>query len=144
VVDAVGVDDDAGLAGLAEDLGQAHPRDGTGGEQVAQYFAGADRGELVDVAGQQQMRPGRDGLDQLAGQDHVHHRGLVHYDQIGVQRVVAVVSGVAAGLQLQQPVHGGGRVAGQLGQPFGGPAGGRDQHHGGVLGPWRARRRNGR
>ena len=60
MVDAVGVDDDAGLLGLAEDLGQAHPRDGAGGEQVAQDFAGADRGELVDVADQQQMRPGRD------------------------------------------------------------------------------------
>ena len=27
-----------------------------GGEQVAQDFAGADRGELVDVADEQQMR----------------------------------------------------------------------------------------
>ena len=134
VVDAVGVDDDAGLLGLAEDLGQSHPRDGAGGEQVPQDFAGADRGELVDVADHQQMRPGRDGLDQLVGQDYVHHRGLVHHDQIGVQRIVAVVFGVAAGLQLQQPVHGGGLVAGQLRQPLGGPAGGRDQHHGGLLG----------
>jgi hypothetical protein len=52
VVDAVGVGDDAGLPGLAEDPGQAHPRDGVGGEQVAQDFAGADRRELVDVADQ--------------------------------------------------------------------------------------------
>ena len=91
-------------------------------------------GELVDVADQQQMRSGRDGPGQLAGQDHVHHRGLVHDDQIGVQGVVSVVFGVAAGLQFQQPVHGGRVVAGQLRQPLGGPAGGRDQHHGGVLG----------
>ena len=34
-VDAVGVDDDAGLLGLAEDLGEPHPGDGVGGEQVA-------------------------------------------------------------------------------------------------------------
>ena len=27
-----------------------------GGEQVAQDFAGADRGELIDVADQQQVR----------------------------------------------------------------------------------------
>ena len=105
-----------------------------GGEQVAQDFAGADRGELVDVADQQQMRSLGDRLDQLVGQDHVHHRGLIDHDQIGVQRVVAVVSGVAAGLQLQQPVNGERLVAGQLRQPLGGPAGGRDQHHGGVLG----------
>ena len=105
-----------------------------GGEQVAQDFAGADRGELVDVADQQQMRSVGDRLDQLVGQDHVHHRGLIDHDQIGVQGVVAVVFGVAAGLQLQQPVNGGGLVAGQLGQPLGGPAGGRDQHHGRLLG----------
>ena len=56
MVDAVGVDDDAGLLGLAEDLGQANPRDAVGGEQVAQDFPGADRGELVDVADEQQVR----------------------------------------------------------------------------------------
>ena len=101
MVDAVGVDDDAGPPGLAEDLGQAHPRDGTGGEQVPQHLAGADRGELVDVADQQQMRPGRDGLDQLVGQDHVQHRGLIDHDQIGVQTIGVVVFGVAAGLQFR-------------------------------------------
>ena len=84
VVDAVGVDDDAGLLGLAEDLGEAHPRDRVGGEQVAQDFAGADRGELIDVADEQQMRSFGDGLDELVGQDDVHHRGLVDHDQIGV------------------------------------------------------------
>ena len=36
------------------------------------------------------------------------------------------ISGLTAGLQLHQPVHGGGVVPGQLGQPFCGPAGGHD------------------
>ena len=98
MVDAVRVDDDAGLLGLAEDLGEAHPRDGAGGEQVAQDFAGADGGELVDVADEQQMRSFGDRLDELVGQDDVHHRGLVDHDQVGVEGVVAVVFGVAAGL----------------------------------------------
>ena len=106
VVDAVSVDDDARLLGLAEDLGQAHPWDGVGGEQVAPDFAGADRGELVDVADEQQMRSVGDRLDQLVGQDYVHHRALVDHDQIGVQGVMAVVFGVAAGLQLEQAVNG--------------------------------------
>jgi hypothetical protein len=48
----VGVDDDAGPLGLTEDLSEAHPRDRVGGEQIPEYFAGADRGELVDVADQ--------------------------------------------------------------------------------------------
>jgi hypothetical protein len=134
LVDAVGVDDDARLAGLAEDLSQAHSRDAVGGEQVAQDFAGADRRELIDVADEQQMRSVGDRLDELVGQDHIHHRALIDHDQIGVKRVVAVVFGVAVGLELQQPVNGGGLVAGQLGQPLGGSAGGRDQHHSRVLG----------
>jgi len=134
VVDAVGVDDDARPLGLAEDLGQPHPRHAGGCEQVAEDFPGADRGELVDVADQQQVRALWDGLDQLVGQDDVHHRGLIHHDQIGIQGMVTVVFGVTAGLQLQQPVHGGGLVAGQLRQPLGGPAGRCDEHHPGVLG----------
>ena len=134
VVDAVGVDDDARLLGLAEDLGQAHPRDVAGGEQVAQDLAGADRGELIDVADEQQVRALGDRLDQLVGEDHVHHRGLVDHDQVGVKRVLSVVFRVAAGLELQQPVNGQGLMSGQLRQALGGPAGRRDQHHGRVLG----------
>ena len=45
--------------GLAEDLRQPYPGDGVGGEQVAQHLAGADRGQLVDVADQQQVRARR-------------------------------------------------------------------------------------
>jgi len=67
VVDAVRVDDDARLLGLAEELGETHPRDGVGGEQVAQDFAGADGGDLVDIANEQQMRSLGDRLDELVG-----------------------------------------------------------------------------
>jgi hypothetical protein len=56
----------------------------------------------------------RDRLDQLVGQQHIQHAGLVHHDQVGVEGMVAVVGGVAAGPQLQQSVHGGGRVPAQL------------------------------
>ena len=45
-----------------------------------------------------------------------------------------VVFGLASGLQLQQSVNGRGLMAGQLGQPLGGSAGGRDQYHGRPLG----------
>jgi hypothetical protein len=52
------------------------------------------------------MRSIGDRLDQLVGQDHVHHRALIDHDQISVQGVVAAVSGLAAGLELEQPVNG--------------------------------------
>jgi hypothetical protein len=111
------------LPGLPEDLRQPHPRNRVGGQQVAQYFSGTDGRELVDVTDQQQMSPLRDGVDQFVGQDDVHHRRLVHHNKVSVQPVVAIVFRVAAGLQLQQAVDGAGLMAGQLGQPFGGPPG---------------------
>src|SRR5690349_22481264 len=43
----------------------------------------------------------------------------------GIQRAVPVVGRVTAGLQLQQPVDGGGLGAGQFGEALGGPAGDR-------------------
>ena len=48
---------------------------------------------------------------------------------------VGVEGGVAARAQLQQPVDGGRFVAGQFGEPLGGPAGGGGQHDLGALGP---------
>jgi hypothetical protein len=54
-VDAVGVGHHPALLGLAEHLGQPHPGEPVGGQQVAQDLPGADAGELVDVADQQQM-----------------------------------------------------------------------------------------
>ena len=134
-VDPVRVDHDAGLLRLPEDLGQPHHRQRPGGQQVPQHLPGADRRQLVHVPDQQQVRARRDRLDQLVGQDHVHHRGLVHHHQVRVQRFVGVERRLAARPQRQQPVDGGRLVAGQLGQPLGGPAGRRGQHDPGALGP---------
>ena len=83
--------------------------------------------------------PGGDRLDELVREDDVDHRGLVDHDQVGVQRVVRVVVGVAAGLQLQQPVDGRRLMAGQLGQALGGAAGRRGEDH--LRVPWRGRAR---
>jgi hypothetical protein len=69
---------------------------------------------LIDVADQQQVRPRWDGLDELVGQQHIQHRGLVDHHQVGVQGVVAVEGGVPTRAQLQQPVQGGRLQSGQL------------------------------
>ncbi len=134
LVDPVRVGDDAALRGLAEDLGEADARDHVRGEQVAQHLAGADARQLVDVTDQEQVRTRRDGFDQLVRQDQVEHRGLVDDQQVRLERVVAVVGGVAAGLELEQAVDRGGGVAGQLGEAFRGPAGRRDELDLGALG----------
>jgi hypothetical protein len=137
-VDAVGVGDHAALLGLAEHLGQAHPREHGGSpaglEQVAQDLARADARELVHVADQQQVGAGRDRLDELVGQQQVEHGGLVDHHQVGLQRPVLVEGGLAARAQLEQPVQGLGVHPGQLRQALGGPAGGRGQDHPGLLG----------
>jgi hypothetical protein len=57
-VDAMGVGDHPTLLGLAEHLGEPDPGQPLGGQQIPQHLPGADAGELVDVADQQQLRPG--------------------------------------------------------------------------------------
>src|SRR5690606_31079334 len=93
-VDPVGVDDHTGLLCLPEDGGESDAGQRVGGEQVPQDFTRADRGELVDVADQQQVSSGSDRLDELVGEDEVQHGNLVHDDQVGVDRVVRVVDGI--------------------------------------------------
>ena len=113
----------------------SHRSSTPGGEQVPEHLPGADRGQLVDVADEQQVRSRRDRFDELVGQDHVDHRGLVDHHQVRVEGFVGVEGGVAARAELQQPVDGGRVVAGQFGEPLGGPAGGGGQHDRGALGP---------
>jgi hypothetical protein len=80
------------------------------------------------------VRAGRDRLDELVGQDDVDHGGLVDHDEVRLQGMVGVVLGVAAGLELEQPVDGGGFMTGQLGEALRGPAGRGGQHDLGVPG----------
>ena len=59
LVDPMRVDDDPALGGLAEDLGQAHDRYGTRGDDVRQHLPGTDRGQLIDITDEQQCCPVR-------------------------------------------------------------------------------------
>jgi hypothetical protein len=49
-VDAVGVGHHAASLGLAEHVGEPHPGQALGGQQVTEHLACPDAGELVDVA----------------------------------------------------------------------------------------------
>jgi hypothetical protein len=86
---------------------------------------GTDRGQLVDISDQQQVRAGGDGLAELVGQQQIQHGGFVDDHEVGLQGSVFVVSGVASGFELQNAVDGHRIVPGQFGQPFRGPPGGR-------------------
>src|SRR5262249_29729081 len=53
-VDPVGAGDDAAVGGLAEYLGEADYWHDPAVDQVVQHHAWADRGQLIDIAHQQQ------------------------------------------------------------------------------------------
>ena len=90
MVDPMGVDNDPALGGLAEDLGQADDRHPPRVNNIRQHLAGTDRGQLVDVADEQQCGLVRQGPQQSPHQRHVHHRGFVHDQQIAVEWLLLV------------------------------------------------------
>ena len=102
---------------------------GSGGGDQVHAAGGADRGELVVVTGQQQLRPGLLAVgvdaDQVGG---VGHRRLVDHDQVTRAEAPALV--VALGGAGGQPILGGepaGDVAGVqtfAGENLGGDLGG--------------------
>jgi hypothetical protein len=70
---------------------------------------------------------GGDLLQQALGQGQVEHGGFVDDEEVGVQGVAVEQALPRGAVGAQQPVHGGGRVAGQVGEAFGGAAGRRGQ-----------------
>jgi hypothetical protein len=73
----VRVGDDAALVSLAEDLGQAHDRHGTRGDDVGQNLPRPHRRQLIDITDEQQRRPLRQGTQDGSHQRHVDHGGFV-------------------------------------------------------------------
>src|SRR5262252_7791428 len=59
LIDAVRIDNDPALSGLAKDLGQAYNRHGARCDDVSQHLPRPDGRQLVDVPQQQQARFGR-------------------------------------------------------------------------------------
>ena len=134
-VDPVRVDHDAGLLRLAEHLGQPHPRDGLGVEQVPQDLAGADARQLVDVADEQQVGARPTALASLLASSTSSIEASSTTTRSASSGSVLVVAASPPGLSSSKPVHGGGLGAGQLGQPLGRAAGGRGENDLRALGP---------
>ena len=92
---------------LAEHLGQAHRGHPARGDHVGQHRPRPHRRELVDVAHQHQLGPGGQRLDQVGGQPHVEHRGLVDDQHVGLDGALDVAGEAAVGrAPLEQPVQG--------------------------------------
>ena len=97
-------------------------------QQPGEDIAGADAGELIRVANQQEMCARCQRFDELIGEEHIEHTGLVDDHQIGVERVFWAPPGLTTGAQLQNAMQGPRRMPGGLRHAFGRPAGGRGQH----------------
>ncbi len=120
----MGVNDDPALGGLAEDLGQAHDRHGTRGDDVGQNLPGPDRRQLIDIADEQQRRAFRQGPKDRPHQRHIDHRGLVDDQQITVQGLDFVApEAPGPGIGFEQAMDRLRLEAGALGQALGGAAG---------------------
>ena len=118
------VGDDPALGGLAEHFGQTHHRHGARGDDVGQNLPRPDRGQLIDIADQQQRRPLRQGTQDGAHQRHVDHRGLVDHQQIAIERRVLVAPETAGPrIGFEQAMDRLRLEAGALGQALGGAAG---------------------
>jgi hypothetical protein len=136
LVDPVRVGDDPALDRLAEHLGQLHHRHGPAREEVGQHLTGSDRGQLVDVAHEEQRRPARHRLEQRVQQRHVDHRDLIHDQEIGLERMLLVALEPTLGrIGLEQPVQGPGLQARGLAHPFRGTVGGGGEGDGRGPGP---------
>ena len=134
-VDAVGGGDDPAPRRLAEHLGQAHHRHRARGDDVGQHLAGPHRGQLIDVAHDQQRGPVGNSRHQRTHQHDVDHRSLVDHQQIAIERVLRVAPEPAIpGVDLEQAVDRLRLEPGGLAHPLGGAPGRRAQQDIDALG----------
>ena len=123
------------LRRLAEHLGQAHHRHGARGYDVGQHLPRPDRGQLVDIAHDQEGGFVGDRRQQRPHEHHIDHRGLVDHQQAAVERVLRVAPEPAVpGIDLQQAVDRLRLQPGGLAHPLGGAPGRRAQQDADILG----------
>ena len=121
--------------GLPEHLGQAHHRHSAGRDDVGQHLAGADRGQLVDVADEQQRGVVRHRLQSacISITSTIEVSSTTSRSQSSGLSLAALEA-AALGIDLQQPVDGLGLEPGRFGHALGGAAGRRAQQK--AARPW--------
>jgi len=122
-VDAVGVGDDLAALRLAEDVGQAGDGYDGGLDEVGEYGAGADAGELVYVADEDEVGAGGDGVEEFVDEGEVDHAHFVDDDDVGLEVLGGGGFVVFAG-EAEEAVDGLGGAVGGFGEAFGGATGG--------------------
>ncbi len=125
-VDLVGVADDAGRLGLAEDFRQPEAGDGAGCDHVPQHVAGADGRQLVRISDEEHLAVRGDGFEQGGGQADVEHGGFVDDEKPDLQGIFLIAAELSA-LPFQQPVDRLGLSPDHVHHSLRGPAGGGGQ-----------------
>ena len=76
------IEDNRARIVLTEDLGQTNARNDAGTQDVFEHRAGTDGRKLIHVADKDEMRPRKNGAKQVLHEHNIHHRNLVHDDDI--------------------------------------------------------------
>src|SRR6516164_4497180 len=92
LINAVRIDYDPALGGLAKDLGQAYDRHRARCDDVSQHLPRPDGRQLVDVPHQQQRSSVRQSSQQRPHQRHIDHGCLVDNEQIAVEGILLVTA----------------------------------------------------
>jgi hypothetical protein len=115
-VDAMGIDDDAALAGLPEYVGQARHGELATTDQIGQHLARSNRRQLVDITHDQQSRALGHGLQDAGHERHVDHGYFIQDEQIALERKVRPTQEPALlGIELKQAMDSLGLEAGTFG-----------------------------
>src|SRR6202030_2682816 len=87
MVDAMRINHDAALRRLAKDFGQTRRGDYRRVYDVSQHLAWTHRRQLVRITYQQKSRLRRQRPDDRRHQRYVHHRNLIHHQQVASERI---------------------------------------------------------
>ena len=134
-VDPMGVQDDPALHRLSENPCEAHDRKTAAVDEIPQYIAGPDAGQLVDISDQNQRHGVRNGFQEMIHQHDVDHRALVNDQNVTLQRVFFVFLVTFRRLDFQEAVNGLRLHMCRLGETFGRASGGRCQQNPGARRP---------
>ncbi|MDV7390714.1 hypothetical protein RZS08_05140, partial [Arthrospira platensis SPKY1] len=105
------------LRGLAKHLREPYHRHRARPEDVGEHTARPDRGKLVHIPDHHQRGARRHRLEEVSGQGHVDHAGLVNHEDIALQRLASgSLEAGLVGVVLKKSVNGLGLPPGRLGQ----------------------------
>src|SRR6266536_6001148 len=105
-IDTVCIDDNFTLLSLTEEFSQAHRGNHPTTQQVTQHVPRSNRGQLVGVTYQQQMRFTWQSFEQMIKEQDIDHRELIDDHKLIRQRIIFIaLIGIVMRSVFQQPMQ---------------------------------------